>query len=75
MMSAGRVGLFAALVVLLAACGGNKASGNAKGPSKFTGVLRYYPLEPGMQWSFMLRENPSRPGLLVVTKVVAFDGG
>lgn len=55
-------------------CGAAKSGGDAKGPTKHSGVLRYYPLDPGMQWSFMLRESPAAPGLLVVTKVVAFDG-
>jgi hypothetical protein len=50
-----------------------------KGPaaSKFKGVLLYYPLEKGFQWSFMLRgpqQGPMDPGLLAVTKCVEFDG-
>lgn len=59
---------------LASGCTGSKGGGDTKTASKRTGVLRYYPLEPGMQWSFMLRESPAAPGLLVVTKVVAFDG-
>lgn len=62
--------------VALAGCEGNPT---AKGPSasKFSGVLRFYPLEKGWQWSFMLRDpqqGAAGPGLLAVTKVVEFDG-
>ncbi len=66
--------LFWMALGLSVGCGGGQAPTTPKGPSKWTGVLRYYPLEAGMQWSFMLRENPSTPGMLLVTKVVAFDG-
>ena len=64
--------LFAALA--MAACGG-PASPKTPSASKLTGVLRYYPLEKGMQWSFMLRDEMNGgPGLLAVTTVVEMDG-
>ena len=73
--------IFAALMLATAAiavggCGGGPGAKTATA-TKFTGILRYYPLEKGWQWSFMLRDpqqGPAAPGLLAVTKVVEFDG-
>lgn len=63
-----------AMVMLAVACG---SSGNARSPAagKFQGVLRFYPLEKGWQWSFYIRDAvEGGAGLLAVTKVVEFDG-
>lgn len=79
--SRARLMVLAGLWLLPAASGlsGCDNGPGAKAPtaSKFTGVLRYYPLEKGWQWSFMLRDpqqGAAGPGLLAVTKVVEFDG-
>jgi len=60
----------------LLGCGGGPSAKPPKA-SKFQGVLQYYPLEKGLQWSFMLRDpqaGAAGPGLLAVTKCVEFDG-
>lgn len=66
-----------ALALLFAsamACGGSSGAAKAPPPSKWKGPVRYYPFEPGSQWSFMVYGSPGSPGLLKVDKVVAFDG-
>ncbi len=65
--------LLAALVEGIG-CGGSGAAAKAPPPSKWKGPVRYYPFEPGAQWSFMVYGPPGAPGLLKVDKVIAFDG-
>ena len=60
--------------LLLTACGGGSSSPKSAAPSKWKGPVRYYPFEPGSQWSYMVYGPPGTPGLLKVDKVVAFDG-
>jgi hypothetical protein len=47
-----------------------------KGPEKklHQGPLHWYPLDVGNTWSFTVREVKGGPAILIVTKVVAFDG-
>ncbi len=66
-----------ALLLVLAsvtACGGSSGPAKPAAPSKWKGAVRFYPFEPGSQWSFMVYGPPGTPGLLKVDKVVAFDG-
>jgi len=62
------------LVLAAAACGGSGGPAKPAASSKWKGPVRYYPFEPGSQWSFMVYGPPGTPGLLKVDKVVAFDG-
>jgi hypothetical protein len=64
----------AAVVALVAACGGNGEGPKAPKPSKWKGALLYYPFEPGSQWSFRVSGPPGLPTLLKIDKVIAFDG-
>lgn len=63
-----------ALALVLIACGSTQRDGKPVRASKYPGVLRYYPFESSMQWSYMVRGPPGAPGLLKVDKVIAFDG-
>jgi hypothetical protein len=63
-----------AAIVSLAACGPSKGAGSPA-THKFKGVLQYYPLEKGWQWSFTVHDAiGGGMGLIAVTKVVEFDG-
>jgi hypothetical protein len=71
LLGRGTLAFFAASLV---ACGPSKGAGSPA-THKFQGILRYYPLEKGWQWSFFIRDAiEGGPGLLAVTKVVEFDG-
>ena len=70
------IAVIAALASTLAllGCGGGPGAKSPNAP-KFTGLLRYYPLEKGWHWAFFLRDTSApSAGLLSVTKVTAFDG-
>ncbi len=62
-----------ALSACLSACG-NEPAAKTPTASKFQGVHRYYPFETGMQWSYTVSAGPGIPGMLVVDRVVVFDG-
>lgn len=67
--------LLACALGLALGCGGSSGSGPKTATGKtHEGVLHFYPLEQGMQWSYVLREVGSPEGILSVTKVLAFDG-
>jgi hypothetical protein len=67
--------LLALASACLPSCGSPGAS-TAKSASgtEHAGVLRFYPLDQGMQWSYVVREVGQSEGILSVTKVVGFDG-
>ena len=66
--------MMALATAALVACGPSKGPGSPAA-HKFQGILQYYPLEKGWQWSFFIRDAvEGGPGLLAVTKVVEFDG-
>ncbi len=73
-LAAGLVAGLVATCALLGACGERPAPSSAKAASKWQGVVRYYPFEPGMQWSYMVHGPPGTPGLLKIDRVLAFDG-
>jgi hypothetical protein len=58
----------------LVACGTAPKPAEQAPRSRFTGIVRYYPFEPGHQWTFMVYAEPGAPGLLKVDKVLGFDG-
>lgn len=65
---------FAGLASLVCACDDGRAPAKAPSASKWKGIVRYYPFEPGMQWSYMVHGPPGTPGLLKIDRVLAFDG-
>ncbi len=71
---AARLAWLAFVGALALACGPKTEAKGAEAP-RFTGVLRFYPLETGLQWSFTAHDSTAPGiGLLVVTKCVSFDG-
>jgi len=67
--------LCTAFVLVVCGCGGSSgATSKTATGTQHEGVLRFYPLDQGMQWTYVVREVGASEGILSVTKVVAFDG-
>jgi len=66
----------AALVTLSVAATLACSGPPAKAPEapQHAGPQHWYPLDAGNVWSFSIREVKGGPAILVVTKVIAFDG-
>jgi hypothetical protein len=59
----------------VASCGPSKSANAPKEAPKHEGALHWYPLEPGMQWVYMIRDSQLDSRMMSITKVVSIDGG
>jgi hypothetical protein len=70
-----RAALLGSLPLCALSCGGGRGAQSPESKPQHDGALHWYPLDPGMQWVYMVGDSSLDQRMMSITKVISSDTG